>query len=260
MVALPGLEVRAKRLSFQQPLIPCERGSVAGQSCPVRHITLWSSPLAVLRAKNTARNRNRTEVAAQRALLSLPSRSIAFPSTETEKSQGEEERLCPRGRGSAKSAGMHSAMYSNIPVTCHTDLHSPRATSCSLQQPVWPGRSLVQALETAPFLRRSSEMWAATRLSALSASLQSRPSQELQLLWCSSLQAVEIEQLDSQSHAMNTVTQLLLALCFQLQCSCQPQPHRLRAGQAGWAGVHSHHLSSSQAVLNNSCSLPERHN
>lgn len=98
MVALPRLEVRAKCLPLQHPLIPCERGSVAGQSCPVRHITLWSSPLAVLRVKNAARNKNRTEAAAQRVLLSLPSRSIASPSTETEKSRGEGERLCPRGR------------------------------------------------------------------------------------------------------------------------------------------------------------------
>ncbi|KFQ67250.1 hypothetical protein N335_10847, partial [Phaethon lepturus] len=33
--------------------------------------------------KNTAGNKNRTEAAAQRALLSLPSRPTSLPSTET---------------------------------------------------------------------------------------------------------------------------------------------------------------------------------
>lgn len=98
MAALPGLEVRAKCLSLQQPLIPCECSSVAGQSCPVRHITLQSSPLSVLRVKNTAGNKNSTEAAAQRTLLSLPSRSIAFPSTETGRA-GEREKGCVPGEG-----------------------------------------------------------------------------------------------------------------------------------------------------------------
>lgn len=148
-------------LSLQQPLIPCECGSVAGQSCPVRHITLWSSPLVVLGVKNTARNKNRTAAAAQRVLLSLPSRSIAFPSSETEKSWGGGERLCPRGMEGGvpsppgctqpRTATFLSPATLTYTVPCHLLLS---AAACLLRQLV---RSLVQAFETAPFLRRSSD-------------------------------------------------------------------------------------------------------
>lgn len=94
------LEGRAKCLSLQQPLILCTHGSVAGESCPVRHITLQGSPLADLEVKNTAGSRNRTEAATKKALLSLPSRSTSFPSTETgrEGGWGEGEGLSLRGR------------------------------------------------------------------------------------------------------------------------------------------------------------------
>lgn len=156
------LEGRAKCLSLQQPLMLCTHGSVAGESCPVRHITLQGSPLAGLEVKNTAGSRNRTEAATKKVLLSLPSRSTSFPSTETgrEGDWGGEEGPRLRGRaGEEVPSLLGCAQRSDAPVPA-TLTHSsspspplsPRAPCSGL-----PGRAacrpLVRAFRNCPFPR-----------------------------------------------------------------------------------------------------------
>lgn len=160
------LEARAKRLSLQQPLMLCTHGSVAGESCPVRHITLQGSPLDGLEVKNTAGSRNRTEAATKKALLSLPSRSTSFPSTETgrEGDWGGEEGPRLRGRAGEEAPSLLGcAQRSDAPVPA-TLTHSS-----SPSPPCHPGLPAAVCLagqladlwyepsETAPFLGRSSE-------------------------------------------------------------------------------------------------------
>lgn len=80
-------------------------------------------------------------------------------------------------------------------------------------------------------------MWAATGLSALSVSLSPKqPSQELQLLRCSSVQALEIEQLDNQSQAMRNPHPATAGRCASSYSAPLSPPACSRLSRAGRLG------------------------
>lgn len=90
MAALPGVRGKSRvSLPLTTP-IPCECGSVAGEPCPVRHVTLWGSTLAGLKLKILQEARTGQKLLPKECSYLCPADPPAFPALRQEEPRTRE--------------------------------------------------------------------------------------------------------------------------------------------------------------------------
>lgn len=84
-------------------LIPCERSSVAGEACPVRHITLRRSALPGLKLKILQEARTGQKLLSKECSYLCPADPPAFPALRQKEpwtGEGEKGSVPGKGQGS----------------------------------------------------------------------------------------------------------------------------------------------------------------
>lgn len=105
MAALPGVGGKSQVSLPPTALIPCERGSVAGEACPVRYITLRGSALARLKLKILQEARTGQKLLPKECSYLCPADPPAFPALRQEKpwtGEGEKGQVPGERQGSKR--------------------------------------------------------------------------------------------------------------------------------------------------------------
>lgn len=113
MAALPGVRGKSQVSLPPRARIPRERGSVAGEACPVRHITPRGSTQAGLKLKILQEARTGQKLLPKECSYLCPADPSGFPALGQEEPwTGEGEKGCIPGEGQGSKCQVRRAVLS----------------------------------------------------------------------------------------------------------------------------------------------------